>query len=163
MNENDQSNQKMSWIKSNVWFIVGILVFGALCVLAGSNINRSSEGNSDTDKLRNRIESIQQRNTELIADNERLTRELAESTIESRELGGIIESALELAQRSANGFDELTNTLGSGSSELAVIIERQRTINTMVNRLQTENRQLIGTLNAITELGRADGSTAPGE
>jgi predicted PurR-regulated permease PerM len=171
MNENDKSKQEKSRRRAVTWITLSVPSLVILCavfyivvssVFTGGGTTGTKRDTS-TNELRTYIESIEQRNIELIADNRRLTNELAESTNESRELGGIIGSALELAERSAVGFTELTRTLGNGSSELAVIIERQRTINTMVIRLQEENRQLVRSLRASDGLGRTNRTASSGE
>jgi len=149
--------------KRYVWLLVGIIIFTALCVFAGIKIIFSRNGNESAREIETRLNAIQRRNDELIASNAQLIKELNETTREFGELRRLNESALELAERSAYGFIELTDTLGSGGSDLAVIIQRQRAINAIVIRLKEENRQSVITLRKGNELGRRDGTASSGK
>jgi len=156
----------MDGLKKNhyIWLIIGMAIFGLLCVFSGYKVSSSRYKNTaTTDGIENRLIAIQQRNEELIASNAQLVRELAESGRELGELRGVNESALELAERSARGFIELTDTLGSGGSDIAVLIQRQRAINSIVIRLKEENRQSIDTLRKGISASGRNGSASSRE
>jgi len=151
----------MNEIKKNCYilFIICGVLFGLLCFFAGRAFP-SKNGDPPTRELEDRLSAIQRRNAELIANNAQLIRELNESAREFGELREINESALGLAERSANGFVELTATLGNSGGDLAVLIQRQRAINSIVVRLQEENRQSINALREGNKLGGRNGAEA---